>query len=492
MRELWVAALAAAGVLVAQIAAAGAVGMIPRHLWLDEVLTYLLASDPSVRHSMAALAGGAETNPPPYFLLLRAFAIPLGGMDETVMRLFALCSIWLAMVGLYATLRRAYGVLPAAAGMIFLASHDLVVRHTFEARFYGPMLAAAIWTCFFLQGATTPRRRTVINAVLLAMASLLLCTLHYFGIFALVIIMVAHLLWAKDLAGRPRWRQVAPALVGPAALAAWAPVFLRQRSHLTSGTWLKSTTAPLLWIYLKELFPPLPMLALALAIVLMAISIRRTARRDDLFSTEPWWKPDRRVASLLALVSMGVIVLLFSLTVQPALKGRYAIVTVAGMAVVLAHAVSRADWHGGLVVCVLLFLVSVHALTELKHTWVTNARHDAFDEQLDRMIADVRAHADVPCVFEFRHSLYPVCYLAPDVRDRSCFLDFDRLPLGSSASDLLSHPMSDEQIRFRTFERDMARNVAAFYPWPKLLRVNQLPADGRYYLVGHPQHSGPR
>src|SRR5678815_3145973 len=67
---VFAAGLAALAALELVLLRAGAA--LSRPLWLDEIHTYLLATDQGVIESLRSLAAGADYNPPALYLLYRA------------------------------------------------------------------------------------------------------------------------------------------------------------------------------------------------------------------------------------------------------------------------------------------------------------------------------------------------------------------------------------------------------------------------------------
>jgi hypothetical protein len=97
-REIVVLAGALAALAGAQLLIAGAGSLFARHFWLDEIFTHTLVADPSLAHSMRALADGVETHPPAFYLLLRAFAV-VAGTGEAALRAFVFLSTLVALLG---------------------------------------------------------------------------------------------------------------------------------------------------------------------------------------------------------------------------------------------------------------------------------------------------------------------------------------------------------------------------------------------------------
>ena len=60
-----------------------------------------------------------------------------GGTNAVVLRAYALGVTCLGLLAVYLLLRRAFPPWASLVGPLLLWSHPLVVRHAFEARFYG-------------------------------------------------------------------------------------------------------------------------------------------------------------------------------------------------------------------------------------------------------------------------------------------------------------------------------------------------------------------
>jgi len=467
-RELLLAAILIAVVGAGLMRAAGAFDLIDRPLWLDEVLTWLLVTDPSWAHMFAALRGAVDTNPPGLHVLMRIFCAPFGD-GPAPMRVFAVVSIYLALLGVYVGLRRAFGVLPAAAGVAALASNELVVFHAFEARFYGPLLAASVWAAVLLQ-AMQSTRRTVLVGAAAGIVSIILCTLHYFGVFSLLCVVGAILLFDYNPLKR-KLMLLLPAGAGLIALAACLPMFLAQRTGLATTTWVDPTDMPRLRAFLLDVLSVWPLLLLA------AVWGATRLFRGPSSEKPPSWRASAPLASLGA---VAVIVVIFSIVVQPALIDRYAIAAVVINSVLAASIVSRvrvaiqAVMVIGLIVLTLLpgpastgtgWKMRDSPLVRRTERWKT------FELNLQDLTADLRS---IPpqraLLFTHRQALYPAAWFAPEMRDRMFYYD-PLIPPGT--------PGKHHDI----YEADMARRVEFFYGWPKVLDPNRVNSIKHYDLI---------
>ena len=134
-------------------------------LWRDEAAAFHLATSPTLGEVIAR----HESFPPPFFLIVRAWAAGLGGSDASL-RLFGL----LAGLGLLALLwwtSRTAGTVPLAA-LALVAVNPTVLLYGDELRGYG-LGTLAIVAAFgaFARLAVRPDRRAVIAAMMAALLS---------------------------------------------------------------------------------------------------------------------------------------------------------------------------------------------------------------------------------------------------------------------------------------------------------------------------------
>src|SRR5207253_8559564 len=187
----------------------------------------------------------------------------------------------------------------AVVGALVLWAHPLVIHHAFEARFYAPLMAATALVAWSLG---VPGRR---GQVLLAVFSILLCTLHYFGVLVLIL-----LIGGAIGSGRRSRRNLWAAAFGPLAMLACLPILLQQRAALPHKTWLSDLDSAAVWQFAKEL-TCLPVLLVFVAAYVVGRFTKMRGIRISLF------------APLLALLAMPLLLLLISVTVQPVMLARY-------------------------------------------------------------------------------------------------------------------------------------------------------------------------
>jgi hypothetical protein len=431
-------------VMATQLALSKAFPLLRRNFSLDEIVVHTLVSDRKVAHSLRAIAGGLDTNPPSYHLLLRAFRMLVGNASEIALRCFALLSVLVALSGLYVNLRQNYSSLVALTAVLAIWSHPLIVQHAFEARMYGPWLAAIAWFSYFLARAGDASL-DLWSQVLLASTALLTCTMHTLGLLAFGLIVSFYLLFHPA----SMWSQSALALasLGPLAFIAWSPFLWKQNAAYTT-TWVSPPTKPRVVSFMRAI-----LLRRHLAAVLVGAGLSPFLPTiGGEFSALPGVSRDAVfLAGLAGLVLMPLILVIFSYTVQPLLVDRYALPTVASLAPAIASVISPMPDVWLVALCGLLFLIGVYNLRDLhRASWQQDRRSAALMQAL-------REHTgEEPVLFEGPLELYVVCRYAPDLAKRCFALDFEPEQVGHRDAHRLS-------------SRDQARIFTKFYPEPNLI-----------------------
>jgi len=425
-KEVGIFSLSLAALMALQIVLANAGSLFESHFWLDELFTFAIVADPDLPHALNGLANAVDTNPPTLHLLLRLWTSVMGSQSEIAFRLFAFSSMFLALIGVYLVLRDLFPSLPAAAGVLAVWCHPLILRHAFEARFYGPWLAGLVWYAYILsRSLRSPAHRGWIAA--LAAISVFVCTIHYFGILTLGLVTLFEM-WAH----RPWSRRLIPSVIalifGPLALLACTPFYFGQRAALTVGTWV-----------------PAPdgigaLLGLAPLLVVFCLYYLRSVLQKHL----PMDRNPSAVLGLLGLALLTPLLTLFSLTVQPATMARYILPSLAALAPVVAFLCLFLPRVGSVAVCLVLAIVSTFGLRDLADLYRQR------DGRTNALAAAIRAlPQDAPVAFEFTNALYVLDRYAPDLRPRLFFLEFERDEI-------------EQASNHRIITRDVARQMTRF------------------------------
>ena len=453
--EVVVFAIAFLALTFAQLTLSRTFNLFTHPLWLDETITWLIANDPSFSHAMNAIRGGVDTNPPALYFVLWPIARLTGGLNEVGLRVASLTSVWLAIVGAYATCRRFFDRPTSIIGALALWSHPLVMNYAFEARFYGPWLALAVWYAYARLDAREddPWSRVMLR-ILLAVA---LTTIHWFGILSLLLIEAGDLLVHR----RVSLRRFLPAACGFAAVIACLPFLIGQRADLSVKTWIDPPTLSTAKKLLVFLFgTPAIILTVGawwLARLTLSPGALGEGRGEGLRSLAPF-------SSLLLVFPILVV---FSFTVQPVLIDRYFIVALAPLSVIAAALLSNSPRK---LKCATIAALVIIGTAELIGPGRSGR---GFRQKLDETLASIdraiREKPDTLIVFERRHEMYPLTLRArPELRERAWLLD-----IGESHG---AKPMAQ-------YERDMSRKVARIYPELRMISMKDLRRGARPFTV---------
>jgi len=460
--ELVLVASALAIIIAAELILLRGSVLFTQPLWLDEHHTLLLAGRQTLGDSMRSLAAGSDFNPPGLYLLYRLAGTILGGLAEVNMRAVSLTSVWLACVGTFALLRTRFDRVGSFLGALAVWAHPLVVAEAFDARFYGPWLFYAVLFALTVEGL--PRARSLFGqAIAPALASVLLCTIHYFGVVSWAAIIVAALFTLPEGVGH-RVRLLAPTILGPVALACCLPFYLGQRQALTIPTWISPPT-------LRSLVFLLAFVFVSPTVVASLICSRVS---QDVARIRGLAIPSRSVkplvggpALLLSLASVPFALIAFSLMVQPVSIARYWITGVLATAVIVAWVAS----HVGSSYVAFLYLVTGVAGIVTLHVNVNGAVERTGDFQSNLRNIERYSSATDLIVAHRRHSLYPLLRAAPGLADRAVVLDAVGLDMDARKSQV---------------ELDVARVHLRLYGFPHIIDAATLDTRQSFLVLESP------
>jgi hypothetical protein len=492
--ELLIVAVGLAALMLAELAVCKPRIVMDGPFWLDECLTNQIVQDPSIGHSIQAIRHGVDTNPPVYHLIARGYWKVFGRVfrdsPRVTLRSLSLLCTWLALVGVYALLRRGISIWPAVLGVLAVWAHPDVVEQAFEARFYGPLLAATVAMCLTLriQGNSIPR------GILVALTAALLCTLHYFGIiilgsicFAMVLIDSEPTRSRQSRSGstfrgtdpnappehqvreRTPWHlqpvgdrliRLLPAAAGPIALAPFLWFVHTQAAGLTVKTWLDPYSPFLAGQFMVDVLCTLPLLAAVVAWVIgqllpPSIIKTRSADRQPLLEA---------AVPLLAMVLVPIAIIVFSATVQSALRPRYAIAAaliLAPITAMLAAPLGRYVLVGVAIALSSLTVMKLHGEASYRETQlqVLTDNRDTLESQSPALPIYLTDRGNATELLNFAPELFPRMHLL-DLRKRGIYL-----------------------TNYRLYETRMIGKVNAFYPLPPLVRVDRLEGVGKFNLI---------
>lgn len=446
--------------VVNQLIIARSFHLFRRRFWLDEIVTHALVSDPDLVHSLRAIAGGLDTNPPVYHLILRAVRFLIGNTGEISLRCFSLLSVLIALVGLYLNLRQVYAPLVAFTAILAVWGHPVVLRYAFEARMYGPWLASLVWFSYAL-GRSWNQATDSWPWVLLACTSVLTCTMHTLGTLSLAIVMLSH--FFSHYSSLSLRYPLVLASLGPLAFLAWTPLSWRQNNAYPT-TWMEKPDKWTVFNYLNSILFPRHLAAVLVGAGLAPFLPGIEGRVESPVVVSP----DLAVlAGLAGLVFMPLILIVLSFSVITLMGERFALPAVSSIAVASASVVSHVQAPWLLAVCGLLYILG---------GWNLKALRDSYrqqEERMDELIQTIKAHtAEEPILFEETYYLHAIYYHFPEMAGRCFAIDYQESEIGHSDANLLAS---------RNFNRIFCR----FYSIPRMGSWIELSnaATAKLYLV---------
>jgi hypothetical protein len=374
-----------------------------RAFWLDECLTLLVASDPSLDHGLASLAGGVDTNPPVTHLLLNIVGSAFGHTPLVYRATMTGCFLLAGWCLLAVVARRSAASQPYLASPGFLAlaafvSMPLVLHHAADARFYAPMLALCATIAMLLD--RREHHTHVWSAATLALLSALLVATHYFGILALMCLGAGAFVCSRERLSA-RIAQSLPLLAGVITLVCLRPLLSAQQAALASagGTWMSVGLAERLSIGLQQLFPLLPTVPIVAAV---------------LVCKQPTRLIMHRIGPLAGLLAMPALVLLLDQIIQPVFVARYLIATLLPVAAIAGVAIALLSPRLRLTVVALL--IASFTVTLLQKRSALTTQLDPRSTRALLQVIDV--HPALPVFSDWRGYALPLTLARPqrDVR----------------------------------------------------------------------------
>jgi hypothetical protein len=474
-RELlaFTAALLAA---VALLPLSGARVLWTRPFWMDEQSTYWVTDHRSPIDMIRHIAIGGEWSPPLlHFIVWTARSIA-GDLSPVLLRSIVLACVLVALVFVYATLRRRFDRATSLAGWLVVAGSPLVILHAFDGRMYAPWLASAAFYAWALGAdASAPRSRR--RDLTQGAAAVLLCTVHWFGVLSLGLMAAGvYLVLRRDHVDlRQAARYFLPSAAGIVALMICAPLAISQRIAASGVLWVPSLSAPQFEVVINELFP---VWAVLLVAVLFVVS---SATRRDIVHAEA--SPghvrlfDAGTAALAALVFMPVVVAGISIF-QPSMLPRYSVVATLGWGALIALTVEMLGaWQRVVAIVVLFLLLARHLAVSVEEKQRYAAAVGAHSRGLERARA-----MGLPVVFQSLHAMYPAAIPRSGAPQPALYLF-----VPDSVLDVMyppDRPGLKPLRRHYGLERDIGREHRRLYGFPTLTTPAALDSLPTFALVG--------
>jgi hypothetical protein len=219
---------------------------LARPLWNDEIITVIVAGQPTARGIWDSLVDAADTNPPAFYFAAR-LAHAFIADDHLAHRLPSIAGLVVTMIAVYVFLSRRVTALSALVGATFLLVTPLGDYAT-EARPYALMIACLATAMLCWQRADEAKWYAVPLAAALAAS----VSLHYYAVFAWPAFAIAEGAAVIRRRFRPHvWFAIA---IGITPLIAFAPLLRILRDFYGQNYWARTSLAQGLvmhdWLFL--------------------------------------------------------------------------------------------------------------------------------------------------------------------------------------------------------------------------------------------------
>ncbi len=461
------------GILVALIIVTGWLCggsfLLTRHLWMDEVHSWLIVTDSDFSHSMQALADGVDFNPPTWFVATRVISSAFAPTNEGFLRALSLLWMLLAFSGLFVMLAKHFSARICIAAVLLTACQPLLIHQSSEIRFYGFWCAAVVWLCCALQWQPVAAIWRICRVMTIVGLSMLIATCHYFGILSLAL--VATPLILQRHGNRDALRMaIAVIAAGGTALVACLPFLVGQRSALTRPTWISPATLEDSVLFLQTLFPSWQIIV-CIAGVLVHLAASKRVDPGGLFLPLP--RGFGQILPCLCLAMMPLVIVAVAWTVQPALVTRYAIVGLIGVAPMFAAMLHQCSVRIQQIILCIAVAGFGSTMMACRTQW--DLEQDDYISLLEQL-EDCSSESVV--IFEDRIQWMPVLHSHPEYSNRVKLADFSDRQLKEDSS-------------LRIVQRDVGRRIQKWYPSYGLQSIDSVATGTPFYVVPYFHHDGP-
>jgi 4-amino-4-deoxy-L-arabinose transferase-like glycosyltransferase len=166
--------------LVIYVIARGLAAAVTKPLWLDELYTLTVSSQPSLGALWAVLARAMDGQPPGFYAVERV-VLPLIHNKEIALRLPAILAFPCTLVCVFVFVKKRSGELIAFLSAFLLLSTILFERYAVEARPYSMVVACIAFALVCYQ-----RLPSLFWTAMLGISLALAQAVHYYAVFAIV------------------------------------------------------------------------------------------------------------------------------------------------------------------------------------------------------------------------------------------------------------------------------------------------------------------
>jgi hypothetical protein len=329
MKNRIVLPVTAALILMLSLLAAGR-----RLLWLDEIFTFYVSAQPTVRETVAALLAGFDVHPPIDFML-RHLSMAAFGRSEIAFRLPSVVAMLIGLLAMYAFARRRVPAVPALAAFAMPLS-TFAADYAYEGRPYALLFASAALVLLAWQRAID-RPHSLSRQAVLAAALCLGPFSHYFGVLNYLPVLAGES-WRAYVTRRISWPIVFAVLASAATLPLlW--LFARSAAELGRGSYPEPSVLAMVFSYSTLVgAAAIPLLAgLIGAFALQALGLERSKSAASPEATVP----SHEILAAVTLSLTPVWGLALAELVDAQLLDRYLIATLVGLALLCADALAK-------------------------------------------------------------------------------------------------------------------------------------------------------
>ena len=455
--------------------------LFTRPFWLDEWHTILVARRDSIGQIISDLYHGSDFGPPLTHLVAWAYG-NVFGLTPVSLRILSLAFVLAGLVLLFFALRRRFDTMPSLAGVLAVASHQLLISQSLEWRFYAPwvMFACALaWALTMDDVRPVSRRRDVA----IALSAMGMVTSHWFGVITLGLMTAAafaslSLSWSLSTnrsntqtptPTQTAVRRVLPTAAGFLLFAICFPLMLGQRGSVVEKSWIPDFTIAQLWGMLRMFwFAFVPAVGLLLALAAMLIPSARDRVRTSVLPA----LRDPAIAALLVLLVMPLVLAVLSLK-QPFMLPRYGITLLLAWAPIIAFGLNAMPRAVRVLVIVWL---GVLGYTRVIRVGVEQ-RAFMYAIAAGQQAAGQDCRRGVPILFQVRHLMYPST-------DGSNHEGCDLRYLSISNETLAAMYPTGNMSRFFRVENEFSELHGRMYGYPVVAHEALMDSTRAFLLVG--------
>lgn len=408
--------LTATGVLILSAAGLAAAN---RAIWYDELFSFYVANLPSPTQILDALLQTVDNNPPIDYLI-RYVSMQIGGTSILAFRLPSVVLFLCGCIFLYRFVAPNVSRTAALATFCFPIL-TLSLRYSHEGRAYALLFASAALALYAWQRCIASSYK--IPFLLLLYLSLTVgCFSHLYGVFTLVPIVAGEAYRLKRL--RHITWPILLVLIAVSLTCLLLYPFIVNASQFSAHFWTKTNIFELFKTYESLLpnivFPVITAIVLLIIASLLLPIIPFQSASQNTNASSKKGVPHHELVAVVIFCLIPVFQYVAAELVTNAFTPRYAIVTVAGFAILTGYACHQAGHMKPLFTLICSACILGFSLFHLAHLamYYSDSRH-GIDDQLETFIEK----AQLPVVFSNSHSyLYHYFYLPEQLASRIIYL----------------------------------------------------------------------